>query len=110
MGLKNVLETLSEGVQDLSSLHVQTYSGFVTFSPDANANTRRKQLQDFISKPNADSTIELIVETLINFDGDAYNFVSTNATDALKQAHKDALDSGIKTRQGIYALVEGWIK
>lgn len=108
MGLKNVLEKLSEGVQDLSSLHVQTYSGFITFTPDA--NTRRKQLQDFINKPNPDSTIELVVETLINFDGDAYNFVSTNATDALKQAHKDALDSGIKTRQGIYALVEGWIK
>lgn len=110
MALKQALQTLNTAVQDLTSLHVQTYSGSITFKQHGDNNTF-DNLRDMLAKgkgaDSSDLAVELKLETLVKFDGDSYNFVAKeNVSDELFKLHKDALDSGLKTRLGLMEMMK----
>lgn len=106
MSLKQAMSKLGEAVGDLTSLHVKTYSGVVDLRVSADA-AKVKTLEDIINA--GDGKVNLVLETLINFDGDSFNFVADNATSEQKIAHKDAIEAGIKTRQAIVEMLQGWL-
>ncbi|MGD2118501.1 MAG: hypothetical protein PVG66_09090 [Chromatiales bacterium] len=110
MALKEALQTLNNAVKDLTSLHVQTYSGTVSFK-DRGDNETFDNLRDKLSKGKGpdDSAVDvqLKLETLVKFDGDSYNFVAKeNVSDELFKLHKDAIDSGLKTRLGLMEMMK----
>ena len=110
MALSKVVQKLNEAVKDLSSLHVQTYTGVLSFTqPDGDEeaaekfNTVRQQVQEMKSS----GTIQLVAEAYYQFDGDSYNFLSSDSvSDAAREMHKAAVEAGIKTRQGLFELVK----
>ena len=110
MALKQALQTLNTAVQDLTSLHVQTYSGSISFEQHGDNATFDNLRGMLASGKGADSTdlaVELKLETLVKFDGDSYNFVAKeNVSDELFKLHKDALDSGLKTRLGLMEMMK----
>jgi N-methylhydantoinase B/oxoprolinase/acetone carboxylase alpha subunit len=104
MALKDALEKLNEEIKDLTSLHVRTYTGTLSIDPGTKVDLAKVAAE--VNKEDSNLTVAL--ETLIQFDGDAYNFVAAGATEALQTVHKDAVEAGIKTRQGLLELVTGW--
>lgn len=100
MPLGDALKNLKNAVTDLSSLHIQTYSGTLNFQvSDANYETIKTAVKQAAEGDNA--AITLVAETLLQFDGDSYNFIATGADTNILQAHKDAVEAGLKTRQGL---------
>ena len=110
MALKQALQTLNDAVQDLTSLHVQTYSGTITFKQQGDIGTfdnLRDQLATGKGADDTDLDVQLKLETLVKFDGDSYNFVAKeNVSDELFKLHKDALDSGLNTRLGLMEMMK----
>ncbi len=108
MSLKKAMDKLGAAVGDLSSLHVKTYSGTVDLVVDGAADgSKAKSIEQMIQ--TKDGNVKLMLETLINFDGDSFNFVADSATAEHKVAHKDAIEAGIKTRQAIVEMLKGWL-
>lgn len=110
MALKEALKTLNEAVADLTSLHVQTYSGTISFK-DRGDNETFNNLRDKLSQgkgpDDTDVDIQLKLETLIKFDGDSFNFVAKESvSDELFKLHRDAIDSGLKTRLGLMEMMK----
>lgn len=107
MGLKKALKALDEAVKDLTSLHVQTFTGSVKFSDEERTfDTVRKTIE---SADNA-SEITLVAESLFKFDGDSYNFVTNQEggiPSSALELHKASVDAGIKTRHGLLQMVKG---
>jgi hypothetical protein len=107
MSLKQALEKINAAVQDLSSLHVQTFTGKVDFSA---AGSTYEDIKTAIDAAATDASITLVAESLYKFDGDSYNFL-TNAEGGIPSSamelHKAAVEGGIKTRQGLAELVKG---
>ena len=111
MGLKAALQKLDEAVKDLTSLHVQTFSGElnITLSGDKGYDTLRAEMKKAIK----DGNLTLVAETLAQFDGDSYNFVKQDLSDIPSLAlevHKNAVEAGIETRLGLLGLFKGLIK
>jgi len=111
IGLKKAVKKLNDAIDDLTSLHVQTYSGTVNFNnTSAGAfDNLRESLNPSAGTAAATTSLDvnLKLETLVKFDGDSYNFVATeNVSDELFKLHKDALDSGLKTRLGLLEMVK----
>jgi hypothetical protein len=107
MSLKQALEAINSAVTDLSSLHVQTFTGKVEFSSD---NTSYTDIEAAVQAAKTNNTITLVAESLYKFDGDSYNFVTNEEggipTSAM-ELHKAAVEGGVKTRQGLAELVKG---
>ena len=104
-GIKNALEKLNEAVKDLTSLHVQTYSGEVGIT--VNSDNGYKSIKEQIDKSRADGNLDLVAETLAQFDGDSYNFVKKDLDDipaVTLEVHKNAVKAGIETRIGLLGL------
>ena len=109
MPLKKAIENLKTAIDDLTSLHVQTYSGTIKMKlePGKTPHDRFQVLQDKLGASNAD--VNLVLETLVRFDGDAYNFVADGASDSLRQVHNDAVAAGLNTRLGLITLAKDLI-
>lgn len=107
MALKDALNDLNELFKDLSSLHVQTYTGTVNFTMDDDNKTKVDQLRDAVKNLPADGTVKLVAEAFYEFDGDSYNFLTSDdvPTKAI-ELHKAAVEAGMKTRQGLMELVK----
>ncbi len=105
MGIKSALKELNGKVKDLSSLHVQTFSG--TLEIKVSEEDKFTKLSDALDA--ADGSVNLSVETLMHFDGDAYNFVTDGIAPELLQVHKDALEAGMNARKALMDMVSGWI-
>ncbi|WP_430409938.1 hypothetical protein [Kordia sp.] len=104
-GLKKALNDLNEAVKDLSSLHVQTFSGEVGITIDSDKGY--KSIKEQIEKSKADGKLDLVAETLAQFDGDSYNFVKKDLDDIptiTLEVHKNAVKAGIETRIGLLGL------
>lgn len=103
MGLRDALQKLDDAVTDLTSLHVQTYSGKlnVDVDRDQDFDTLRKSLQNADSK---ESDVNLVSESMLKFDGDSYNFVAEDAPPNLMQLHNEAVQSGLDARQSLLEL------
>lgn len=111
MGLSDALKKLDEAVKDLTSLHVQTYSGEIKIKNDGTKSY--KGLKTELDKAIATSNITLVAETLAQFDGDSYNFVKqdlSNIPSLALEVHKNAVEAGIETRLGLLGLFKGLIK
>jgi hypothetical protein len=110
MALKQALQTLNSAVQDLTSLHVQTYSGTIAFQDrgDNEAfDNLRKKLAEGKGPDDTAVDVHLKLETLVKFDGDSYNFVAKeDVSDSLFKLHKDALKSGLETRLGLMEMLK----
>ena len=107
MALREALGKLNDAIKDLTSLHVQTFTGKVDISgKDRTFDTIRETIE------SADTTVDitLVAESLYKFDGDSYNFMTDKEggipTSAL-ELHKASVEAGIKTRQGLLQMVKG---
>lgn len=105
MGLKKALNDLNNAVKDLSSLHVQTFSGEVGITIDS--DNGYKNIKKQIDESKAAGNLDLVAETLAQFDGDSYNFVKKDLEDipaVTLEVHKNAVKAGIETRIGLLGL------
>jgi len=103
MGLRNALQKLDDAVTDLTSLHVQTFSG--TLKAEIDRDQDFDTLREAISGTAAEGTeVTLIAESMLRFDGDSYNFVAEDAPPNLMKVHNEAVQSGLDARQSIIEL------
>jgi len=110
MSLRDALQSLNSAVQDLTSLHVQTFTG--ELKTEITGEKNFTEIRNLIKKAKTDGEIELVAETLAQFDGDSYNFVKKDLNDAPEVAlevHRDAVQSGIETRLGLLELFKDLI-
>jgi len=101
MALKDALKKLNDAVNDLTSLHVQTFTGIVDIDVD---DGDFKVLKERLAKATKESGVTLVAESLFKFDGDSYNFITNKPDDVPAKAlemHKNAIEAGIETRQGL---------
>lgn len=109
--LKAALQKVDDAVKDLTSLHVQTYTGHLDVTLDGSQSFEdiRKLVKDASKKTgNVEAKISLVAESLYRFDGDSYNFIGNSNTipDSALELHKAAVEGGIKTRQGLMEMVK----
>jgi len=110
--LSEAVGKLGDAITDLSELRVQTVTG------DVKAVIKKNKLSDLqgLLNPqgagvNAKSSLNLVLDTTISFDGDSLNFVDTDlATDELTQIHTQALESGLNQRKAIVEMFKGLLK
>ena len=107
MALRQALEQLNQAVEDLTSLHVQTFTGTVDFNAVGNSYT---DISDAVSTASNNQDITLVAESLYKFDGDSYNFLTNQdggIPSSALELHKAAVEGGVKTRQALMEMVKG---
>jgi len=107
MALRNALSNLNEAIEDLTSLHVRTYTG--TIEANIEAQTGIGTVHDAVNTAVSNGKVKLVAEAFYQFDGDSYNFLTDDA-DVPSQAidlHKSAVEAGMATRRGLMELVRG---
>jgi len=118
-GLRDALQNLNDKVKDLTSLHVQTFTGDLTIEIDdaKGYDDLKKTINAAIAaekkKTSANAKFQLVAETLAQFDGDSYNFVNRdldNIPQVALDVHKNAVKAGIETRLGLLELFKDIIK
>lgn len=112
MALKDALEKLNNAIDDLTSLHVQTFTGKVTFAAGDDELTKFDNIRASIEAAETDPDIDvtLVAESLYKFDGDSYNFLTNDEGGIPASAlelHKAAVEGGIKTRLGLMEMAKG---
>ncbi|HIJ79479.1 MAG: hypothetical protein OEY01_11515 [Desulfobulbaceae bacterium] len=107
MSLKEALTNLNNAISDLTSLHVQTFTGNITFTDDKRSFNTVGQA---IESAKTQSKITLVAESLFKFDGDSYNFVTNKEggiPSSALELHKASVEAGMKTRQGLLQMIKG---
>lgn len=115
MALRDAVKKLDEMFDDLSSLHVQTYTGKVDFDLDPTGpdddRTRVDRLRDAVTSIPAGGAVQLVAEAYYQFDGDSYNFLTSEDVPAKAlDLHNSAVEAGIKTRQALLELAKDALK
>jgi hypothetical protein len=107
--LKTALENIDNAIKDLSSLHVQTFTGSIQFNEESQNGRTYDTIETAIKEAKANKKITLVAESLYKFDGDSYNFVTsdTGIPSSALELHKTAVEGGVKTRQGLMTMVKG---
>ena len=98
MGLREALGKVNDVVRDLTSLHVQTYTGKVEFDLDAISQRGFDSVREAVEAAAAadGSKVTLVAEAYYHFDGDSYNFLtSDDITAGALDIHKAAVEAGI---------------
>lgn len=111
MALKDALKKLNDAVKDLTSLHVQTFTG--TLDLEVPQDGGFDKLKDKLKKAKTDGNVSLVAESLFKFDGDSYNFITNQADDVPDKAfvvHQSAINSGLETRRSLLNLFKNLIK
>lgn len=112
-GLRSAISSLNNAVKDLTSLHVQTYTGTIKFKGDDDKPF--DTLRDALANPakradiSQDYAVTLQAETLIQFDGDSYNFIALAAPASITTVHFKAVEAGIKTRHALVEMFKDWL-
>jgi len=106
--IKEAVQSLNTFVKDLTSLHVQTFTGEITFTDTADTNSKYEDIESQIQQAKTDKKIKLVAESLYKFDGDSYNFLTSDQgiPSSALELHKAAVESGIKTRQGLIEMAK----
>ncbi|WP_196888484.1 hypothetical protein [Aureivirga sp. CE67] len=124
MGLRKAIQELDRAVDDLSSLHVQTFIGDISISTEnSSVVTENNEGVEEIAVSTSTATytdieslkeittvkadVSIVAETLIKFDGDSYNFVNKDydkIPTAAIDIHREALKNGLDTRLGLINL------
>ena len=102
MALSDALKAVNDAVQDLTSLHVQTFTGQLGIPIDDQQGF--KDIRVAVEEAKAAGTITVVADSLIQFDGDSYNFVAADAPSAILKAHESAVLAGLKSRQALLEL------
>ena len=115
MGIRKTLKTLDAVIDDLTSLHVQTYTGTINWKDfwskvgdvqdESKTSRSLRAFEGFSEQLPTDGSVSLVADTLMKFDGDSYNFITTEAAEPAMQLHKNAVESGINTRVGLLELI-----
>jgi hypothetical protein len=112
MSIKDAIGKIDEAITDLSSLHVQTYTG--SMSVDLSKLAKGESAMDKVRKTvTAESemvngSITLVAEAYYQFDGDSYNFLTSDTVPPRAlELHTAAVEAGIATRKGLVELVKG---
>lgn len=111
MALKDALKSLNEAVKDLTSLHVQTFTG--SLKVDIDKSNGFDELKKLIETQSASGEVKLVAESLVKFDGDSYNFITSDIQNAPPQAldiHQNAVTSGLNNRLALLELFQDLIK
>jgi hypothetical protein len=100
---KEALQGLANATADLSSLQVYTYSGDVNsvLTPDGGGIDWGQLFTK--SKANT-GTLKLVAATKVQFDGDTYNFQTSeklDRLDALLQIHEQSVNNSRLARQSL---------
>ncbi|MBT3241902.1 MAG: hypothetical protein HN352_02055 [Bacteroidetes bacterium] len=110
MALKDALEKLDAAVKDLTSLHVQTFTG--TLSSKVDAEKGFANIEETVKAAKTNGDIKLVAEALVKFDGDSYNFVTNDSANAPLRAfevHKSAVETGLNNRMALLNMFKGII-
>jgi hypothetical protein len=110
MALKDALSKLNKAVEDLTSLHVQTFTGTVNLEV---GNDDFDTLKQQLKKASEGSNVTLVAESYFKFDGDSYNFITNKTDDVPSSAlemHTNAIKAGIETRQGLLNMFKKALK
>lgn len=113
MGLRGALEKLDDAIEDLTSLHVQTFTGSLNITIEGNEGYKDLKTAVEAQKNDANGGLVLVSETLAQFDGDSYNFVKQDLNSVPQVAlevHKNAVKAGIETRLGLLGLFKDIFK
>lgn len=109
MSLQSALKKLDEAFDDLSSLHVQTFTGSIKFKAEGrDIKSVESAIEAETNK--ATSKLTLVAESMYKFDGDSYNFVTSDTggiPSSALELHKAAVEGGVATRQGLMQLIKG---
>jgi len=124
MSLQTTLEKLNETIDDLSSLQVQTFTGTISFNLSdqdtdaqdtddqdtngANLNKKYSNIYETIKNAHKGGDITLVAESFYKFDGDSYNFLTSDANVPPKalELHTSAVQSGLETRQALINMAK----
>jgi hypothetical protein len=106
MALKDALQKLNDAIEDLTALHVQTYTGELNVSVED--NTSFDSIRAAIKDAKSNGTITLVAESLLQFDGDSFNFVTdVPVPQQALDIHRSAVETGLQTRQALIQLFKG---
>ncbi len=110
-GLKGAIQKLEEGIKDIASLHVQTFSGKLTLNTDGEIDFDK--IKNTLKDSEIKGDVILVAETLAQFDGDSNNFITSD----IENIHPDAIDmhlkavkTGMETRIALMNLFKGLFK
>lgn len=110
MSLKSAIQQLDSAIDDLSSLHVQTFTGSIAFTNEHGQPVQGYQnIENHINHAKSEGKVKLVAESLYKFDGDSYNFLADDQqgiSSAALELHKAAVEGGIKTRQGLMQMAK----
>lgn len=109
-GLKQALTALNNAVTDLTSLHVQTFTGEI--ASDLDGSQSFSDIRALVKAAKTAGTVTLVAETLAQFDGDSYNFVAADLASVpplALEVHKNAIKAGVETRLGLLNLFKDLI-
>ncbi|MCX2980717.1 hypothetical protein EYC98_07475 [Halieaceae bacterium IMCC14734] len=110
MSIRAAFKKVGDAIDDLSSLHVQTYTGSVSVDLDSLPDdvNGMDRVRDAVKAARAAGTISLVAEAFFQFDGDSYNFLSSeDVSPSALAMHTAAVESGLETRLGLAELVKG---
>lgn len=114
-GLRNALRKLGEAIEDLSELHVRTMSGSInvtTGTEDTDSDGGAGEEDGDSGKVDMSAMkalaenqdVEIVADTVIKFDGDAYHFINDDAPKTLTDAHQKAVETSMNSRRAIVEM------
>lgn len=111
--LKNALESVRDGIEDLTEVRVTTFTGTAeqvlgaTRKEDGSFKSMDEILTDFAPEGG---TVQLACMSVLDIDGDALFFRADDVSDDLVTAHQEAVSAGIESRAAIISLFQNVIK
>ncbi len=103
MALKDAFAKLKDGLQDLGSLEVRSFSGDV--SAFLNQAAGNQDFQKLFDKALKDGVISLKIYTRLDADGDSDHFLSDTGIDqTMADSHVAAFQMGQEIRRGYIEL------
>ena len=101
--LEDALKTLKETLCDLTSLEVQVYTGDLDVAVTDQIGSTR--FEDILKNVKTKGNLKLVGVTKINFDGDGFVLVPSQAMpEHVREAHDAAIKAGQEVRAGLIAL------
>lgn len=99
-GLKGALQQLKDAITDLTELHVRTMSGSIKIQTDADGDVDMSAMTAAAGQDD----VEIVADTVIKFDGDAYYFVKDNAPEKMLESHRKAVETSMNSRRAIVEM------
>lgn len=110
MALREALSKLNEAINDLTSLHVQTFTGTMEWKL---SDGKIKSVEDVMNDGTASGNLKFVADSIFKFDGDSINFITDASYDSIDKAltcHQNAIKSGLETRVALMNMFKDIIK